>query len=189
MRFPIAIRILLPFLVLGILLSACSKPAGSPSMLRGNRDLSTVSLRVERSDGAQIEGNFGTKEFTMKLDGAGKPEAIDLAIDIASLAFDDRDNKDTERLLSDDFLASTTNGVATFRSVSIEKMDNGFYRIEGSLKMNAIVKTVSFDADITTDRFTGKIPFNRRDFEIGNDIEHPVYTDAMSFGMDIVFSE
>jgi len=69
-------------------------------------------------------------------------------------------------LKSDDFFGVSNHPSATFKSTSINKLDNGQYEITGDLKIKGISHPITFQANVSGNKATANLKVDRTKYDI-----------------------
>jgi polyisoprenoid-binding protein YceI len=136
---------------------------------------SSAEFAVKHMMVTTVKGRFAIAEGTLEID-AGEPtrSRVDAAIDVASVdtGVADRD----AHLRSDDFFNAERYPRFTFKSTSIERVDDARWRMTGDLTMRDVTRSVVLDVEFEgrgvdafgKDRagFVATTKINRKDFGV-----------------------
>ena len=121
--------------------------------------------------GANFPGQFDRFDLAIKLD-PDNPETgrIEAVIDLSSV---DAGSKERNQVLpTKDWFDIKNHAQAHFSSSNIIRLDNGDYEARGELSLKGISKEIvlpfTLDHDDVKAHATGKVSFNRTDFNVGD---------------------
>ena len=105
---------------------------------------SSIGFNIDHLVISETTGTFNDYAILVK---AGKPDFTDAKFDveIKTESIDTKDSKRDEHLKGNDFFNVQKNPLITFTGKKFEKMQDGSYKVYGSLKMNGVQKDVVFN--------------------------------------------
>jgi polyisoprenoid-binding protein YceI len=100
-------------------------------------------------------GTVDFKSFDWKFDEAGTLVSANFFVDMTSIQCTDLDEETGAKLeghlKSTDFFNTEAYPTASFQTSTVESLGKGKYTITGELKIKSTVKSVSFEATVTSD--------------------------------------
>ncbi len=175
-------------------------PAPDPYLYEIDAGHSSVGFKVRHFTVSNVRGKFGAIEGSIRYNPDDlKDSGVKVKIDATSINTD-HDQRD-EHLRSPDFLDVATHPAITFKSIRVEKDDDGWI-MNGELTMRGVTKPVTFRFDMVgpiTDPLgmqrvgiEGSLVIDRRDWGlewsrvmdtgglfVGNDVEIEIAAEAV----------
>ena len=134
---------------------------------------SNVGFSVRHLMISKVHGHFKVWKGTMLLDEAD-PSAGKLEVDIDTASVDTKEPQRDDHLRSADFLDVQKYPLITFRSTSVERKSDDYYRLTGQFTIRDVTREISFDVEYlgrTKDPwggerigFTAKTSIERKDY-------------------------
>jgi polyisoprenoid-binding protein YceI len=148
-------------------------------VITGNYKLDIAHTRIGFSARhamvSKVRGQFDQFDGSVYLD-AENPANSHVEITIQAQSIDTRNPDRDNHLRSNDFLAMNEYPEITFRSTSVQKLDDTHYRVTGDLTLRGVTKSVSVDFEHTGTvvdpygnqriGFEGTATINRKDWGI-----------------------
>ena len=105
-----------------------------------------VSFSVRHMGLSTVRGRFGTVAGTVETGADGRPTAVRVEIETASIATGTADRD--AHLRSADFFDAAANPTITFVSTAIRHLGGERYEVTGDLTMKGVARPVVLDAEI-----------------------------------------
>ncbi|MGK2933520.1 MAG: YceI family protein [Solirubrobacterales bacterium] len=106
---------------------------------------SQIGFEVKHLGISTFRGSFGDFAGEVKV-GENGIEAVDGSIEVASVKVPEE--KLQGHLLSPDFFDAEANPEGTFKSTSVEKVDEETYRVTGDLTLRGVTKTAEVELEV-----------------------------------------
>ena len=154
-------------------------PSTLPADLTGDWTLDPTHTRIgfvaRHAMVSKVRGAFNEFEGSLHLDAANPAaSSAELTVQVASV--DTRNAQRDEHLRTNDFFDAPTFPVITFKSTSVEQIDNEHFKVTGDLTIKDVTKPVTVDWELTglaTDPwgnlrvgFEGSATINRTDYGV-----------------------
>jgi polyisoprenoid-binding protein YceI len=105
-----------------------------------------IEFSVRHMGLSTVRGRFNAFEGTVETDADGRPNAIAVDIETASI---DTNNADRDaHLRSGDFFDAEANPTITFRSTAVTPRGGDRYVVTGDLTMHGVTHSIELDAEI-----------------------------------------
>lgn len=144
--------------------------AGATEYTALDSKASSISFGYSQMN-VKMDGSFGElKARNLSFDPA-KPEAAQVAIDVALASVDAGYPEANTELKKDEWFALATHPLASFTSTKVEALDDNRFQVTGDLTIKGATKQVTapftFRQDGDTGVFEGSFIFQRADFGVG----------------------
>jgi polyisoprenoid-binding protein YceI len=136
---------------------------------------SRVGFSARHAMVTKVRGQFNEFEGTAHLDFAD-PSKSTAAVTIKTESVDTRNEQRNAHLRTNDFFDAPNHPEITFRSTSVEKVDDERYRLTGDLTIKETTRPVTVDFEFTGTAvdpfgnvrvgFEGSTTINRRDWKV-----------------------
>jgi len=136
---------------------------------------SRVGFSARHAMVTKVRGQFNEFEGTAHLDFAD-PSKSTAAVTIKTESVDTRNEQRNDHLRTNDFFDAPNYPEITFRSTSVEKVDDEHYRLTGDLTIKETTRPVTVDFEFTGTAvdpfgnvrvgFEGSTTINRRDWKV-----------------------
>lgn len=136
---------------------------------------SVVEFAVKHFVITTVKGRFRDFEATLRIDES-HPENSSVSASVAAASVDTSDPDRDAHLRSDDFFNAERYPKITFRSTSVERVDDAHYKVHGDLTIRDVTKPVVLDTEFEGEAkdpwggrraaFTATTQVNRHEFGV-----------------------
>ena len=130
----------------GILLLWTGTALAQPSMWQIDSSHTSVQFAVRHLMVSTVRGTFGKVSGVAKLDPSDPAKSsVEATIDVSTI--DTRDEKRDAHLKDTDFLDVARFPTISFKSKSVQKVDDTHYKVVGDLTLHGVTKPVTLDVE------------------------------------------